>query len=76
MSKMIQLRNVPDDLHRKLKMRAAANGMSLSDFLVREASRIAEQPTLEEMRRRLAALPPVTLDVSIADMVREERDNR
>ena len=76
MSKMIQLRNVPDTLHRKLKSRAAANGMTLSDFLIREAKLIADQPTLEEMRRRLAALPPVRLKTSPADMIREERDGR
>jgi antitoxin FitA len=76
MTKMIQLRNVPDALHRKLKARAAEAGMTLSDFLVREAKILAEQPTLEEMRRRLASLPPVTLDVSVADIIREERDKR
>lgn len=76
MSKMIQLRNVPDELHAKLKARAAANGMSLSDFLILEAKRIAEQPTLEEMRARLAALPPVKLKTSPAKMIREERDRR
>jgi plasmid stability protein len=76
MSKMIQLRNVPDALHRKLKMRAAANGMTLSDFLIAEAKKIAERPSPEEMRQRLAALPPVKLDVSIAKLIREERDRR
>ena len=76
MSKMIQLRNVPDDLHTKLKARAAANGMSLSDFLIAEAKRLAEQPTLEEMRARLAALPPVKPKTSAAKMIREERDRR
>ncbi len=76
MSKMIQLRNVPDELHRKLKARAANAGMTLSDFLIREARLVAERPTLEEMRRRLEALPPVRLDVSVADIIREERDRR
>ncbi|HEY0106557.1 MAG TPA: hypothetical protein VGB91_10770 [Rhizomicrobium sp.] len=76
MPKMIQLRNVPDSLHRKLKARAAEAGMTLSDYLILEAKKLAEQPTLEEMRKRLAALPPVTLDVSVADLIREERDTR
>jgi plasmid stability protein len=76
MSKMIQLRNVPDGLHRKLKSRAANAGMTLSDFMIHEAQKIAAQPTLEEMRQRLAALPAVKLDVSIADLIREERDKR
>jgi antitoxin FitA len=76
MSKMIQLRNVPDELHRKLKVRAASAGMTLSDFLILEAKKLAEQPTLDEMRKRLAALPPVKLNVTVADIIREERDRR
>ena len=74
MSKMIQLRNVPDELHRKLKARAANAGMSLSDFMIREAKLIAERPTMEEMRRRLEALPPVKLKTSPAKIIREMRD--
>jgi plasmid stability protein len=74
MSKMIQLRNVPDGLHRELKARAALEGMSLSDFLIREAKRIAALPSNEEMRRRLASLPPVKLKTSPAEIIREIRD--
>ncbi|MGA9796807.1 MAG: hypothetical protein WBQ17_14880 [Rhizomicrobium sp.] len=74
MSKMIQLRNVPDDLHRKLKMRAAGAGMTLSDFLIREATLISERPTDEEMLARLRALPPVRLKTSPAKIIREMRD--
>ena len=58
MSKMIQLRNVPDALHRQLKVRAAMAGLSLSDFLIREARKIAEQPTPEEMIERLRQREP------------------
>jgi plasmid stability protein len=76
MSKMIQLRNVPDALHRKLKARAAQEGMSLSDYLVREVRRASELPTDEEIRVRLAALPPVELKLSPTDIVRQERDRR
>ncbi len=76
MSKMIQMRNVPETLHRKLKTRAAEAGMTLSDYLIVEAKKLAERPTPEEMRKRLAALPPVKLDVSVADLIREERDRR
>jgi plasmid stability protein len=76
MSKMIQLRNVPDDLHRKLKSRAATAGMTLSDFLIREARYVAERPTDEEIRKRLASLPPVRLKTSAAEIIREERDKR
>ena len=54
MPKMIQIRNVPDELHRRLKMRAAAAGMSLSDYLLNQIRLVAEQPTWEEFRARLA----------------------
>lgn len=76
MSKMIQLRHVPDVLHRQLKARAAAAGMSLSDYLVREVRKAAERPTMEEIKARLAALPPVHLKTSPTKIVREERDKR
>lgn len=76
MSKMIQLRNVPDALHRRLKAQAAIEGLSLSDFLTREARKIAEQPTMEEMRRRLASRPVVHLDPSPTEILRQERDRR
>ena len=62
MSKMIQIRNVPDDLHRTLKARAAAAGMSLSDYLLSEVKQIAEKPTLSEMMERLRSREPVELD--------------
>lgn len=76
MSKMIQIRHVPDALHRQLKVRAAAAGMSLSDYLIREVRKIAERPTIEEIRTRLEALPPVHLKISPTKMLREERDRR
>jgi len=61
MSRVIQVRNVPDALHRKLKVRAARAGMSLSDYLLNEIRLIAERPTMEEMRRRLHQHEPVFL---------------
>jgi antitoxin FitA len=73
---MIQIRNVPDDLHRKLKARAALAGMSLSDYLLREVRRSAELPTADEIRRRLAAREVVRPRTSSADAVREERESR
>lgn len=76
MSKMIQIRNVPDSLHRKLKARAATQGISLSDLVLREMEHIAEQPTMKEMMERLASLPPVKYKRSPAEILREERDNR
>lgn len=52
MSKMIQIRNVPDDLHRALKMRAAAAGMSMSDYIKRELDRKSRKATIKEIRAR------------------------
>jgi len=76
MSKMIQIRNVPDALHRKLKARAAMSGKSLSDYLLAELERTAALPTREEMRARLRERARVSLDVSAAEMIREERESR
>jgi plasmid stability protein len=76
MSTMIQIRNVPDALHRRLKSRAALAGMSLSDYLLQQIREVAERPTIEEMRARLALRSTVTLSVDTADAVRHERDSR
>jgi plasmid stability protein len=74
MPRMIQLRHVPDDLHRTLKARAALEGLSLSDYLLREVRRLAERPTVEELRRRLAQRERVATRVAPARAVRAERD--
>lgn len=76
MPKMIQIRNVPDALHRELKARAARAGMSLSDYLLRIVRRAADRATPEEMRARLAERDPVVPDESSAGAVRAERDAR
>jgi plasmid stability protein len=76
MSKMIQLRHVPDALHRQLKARAAMEGLSLSEFLIREARKIAERPTMDEIRARLASQPPVQTRTSVTKLLREERDRQ
>lgn len=55
MSKMIQVRNVPDDVHRTLKSRAAAAGMSLSDYIKQDLEIAAARPTLEEIDARVSA---------------------
>ncbi len=75
MSKMIQIRNVPDDVHRTLKVRAARQGTTLSDLLLREITLIAEKPTMDEMLARLASVPPLDRDVDIAEMVRRDRES-
>lgn len=76
MSTMIQLRHVPDDLHRKLKARAALAGMSLSDYLLREIREMAERPTIAELRDRLDRRTSVRPRLSPAKAVRAERDAR
>jgi antitoxin FitA len=76
MSKMIRVRNVPDALHRKLKARAALEGMSLSEYLIAQVRRAAERPSTSELRQRLAERTRVTPSVSPAEAVRAEREAR
>jgi plasmid stability protein len=73
---MIQVRNVPEALHRTLKARAALAGMSLSDYLLVELRRVAERPTREELRERLEQRGSVRLKSSVAELVAEERQAR
>ena len=76
MPKMIQIRNVPDELHREAKARAARAGMTLSDYLLREIRRSLEVPEIEELMARLDALEPVTTTETSVEMIRAERDSR
>jgi antitoxin FitA len=76
MSTMIQLRNVPDALHRQLKARAALSGLSLSDFLIREARIIAQYPTPEEIKARLQQRERYSGKISPTAVVSHERDSR
>ncbi|HEX4602220.1 MAG TPA: hypothetical protein VH116_12555 [Gemmatimonadales bacterium] len=76
MPKMIQLRHVPDPLHRTLKARAALAGVSLSDYLIRELQRSAERLPVEELQQRLARLEPVAVREAPVDAVRAEREHR
>ncbi|MBA2542145.1 MAG: hypothetical protein H0V17_21065 [Deltaproteobacteria bacterium] len=76
MSKMIQIRNVPDSIHRRLKARAALEGRSLSDFLLLELERVAERPSRAELLARLAKVTRPDLEPSPAALIRAERDAR
>jgi plasmid stability protein len=76
MGRMIQVRNVPEVLHRSLKVRAAAAGMSLSDYLLGELREIAERPTLAEFRERLHTRRPLRVALDTAGLMREERAAR
>ncbi len=75
MSKMIQIRNVPDELHRKLKVRAAERGTSLSDYLLAEVEEIADRPTLSELMERLAVEEPVEVDEPPEVTIRRLRES-
>ena len=77
MAGTIQIRNVPEDVHRRLKSKAALEGLSLSDYMLREAIRLASYPTMGEIRARLSALPKYDLSPEvIVEAVREGRDER
>lgn len=76
MSRMIQIRNVPDVLHRKLKARAAVAGQTLSDYLMAELVRVAARPTRGEMLARIHGRTRVTLNTAGAEVIRAERNAR
>lgn len=75
MSKMIQIRNVPDDLHRELKMRAAAAGMSMSDYIKRELGRKRRRSTIKEIgaRSRGRSADSTLTTQKLVDIIREAR---
>jgi antitoxin FitA len=72
----VQIRNMPEDMHRTFKVRAAQKGMSLSEYLLSELRPIAELPTLEEWVDEVRSRPGVVLEKSAADIIREEREQR
>ena len=71
---MIQIRNVPEETHRQLKARAAMEGMSMSDYILRALQRLTERPTIRELSDRIAEQPPVELPESAAAVIRRMRD--
>ncbi|MDQ1470119.1 MAG: hypothetical protein QOJ99_1599 [Bryobacterales bacterium] len=76
MSVMIQIRNVPDDIHRTLKARAAAAGMSMSDYILQDLKRLAERPTLPEWFEGLKKLKPIKTTETTEQIIRAMRDGR
>jgi plasmid stability protein len=76
MGTLIQIRDVPDGVHRTLKARAAVGGVSLSEYLRAELERVAAAPTPEELLARLRSRKPVRLTESSADALRAVRDER
>ena len=76
MTRMIQIRNVPADVHRKLKSRAAVESSSLSDYLLKEIRNVAERPTIEELAKRLESRTTVSYRISPVRILREKRNGR
>jgi len=73
---MVQIRNVPSELHRRLKARAAMEGLSMSDYVLREMRKALERPARQEVLERLRAQPVRRLRPSAAQVIRTERDAR
>ncbi len=73
---MVQIRKVPPDLHRRLKARAAIEGMSMSDYVLREIRKALERPTREEILERLRSPAPRRFSRAAAEVIRAERDSR
>ncbi len=79
MNKHVQIRNLPEETHRKLKMRAAKEGMSMSDYLRLEIEKLVSRPTMKEWLERVRSRVPTNLGVDDAVAAvrqgREERDS-
>jgi len=73
---MVQIRNVPTEIHRRLKARAAIEGMSMSDYVLREVRKALDRPTRQEILERLMAKPVRRVRLSAAEIIRAERDSR
>ncbi len=73
---MVQLRNVPEEIHRRLKARAAIEGMSMSDYVLREIRKALDRPTRQEILERLVARPVRRTRQSAAAVIRADRDSR
>jgi len=73
---MVQIRNVPSEFHRRLKARAAIEGMSMSDYILREVGKALDRPTRQEVLERLRARPVRRVRRRAAEVIRAERDAR
>jgi plasmid stability protein len=73
---MVQIRNVPSEFHRRLKARAALEGMSMSDYVLRELRKALDRPTRQDIFERLRSRPLRKLSRPAAEVIRAERDSR
>jgi hypothetical protein len=76
MSKMIQIRDVPEQVHRTLKARAAREGMTLSDFIKRELERVVEKPSMREWLDHVRQAKPIPTTRTAAHVIRDMRDTQ
>ena len=76
MQAMIQIRNVPEALHRRLKARAAIEGMSMSRYILREMEKALERPSRRELLEAIRLQPELELNPSPAEVLRQERESR
>ena len=76
MQTMIQIRNVPAALHRRLKARAAIEGMSMSRYILREMEKALERPSRRELLEAIRSQPELELNLSPAEVLRQERESR
>lgn len=76
MPKMIQVRNVPDRLHKELVRRAKLRGQTLSDFIEDLLEREVDRPPAEEVFERVRKMPRTVLPKPVAEYIREEREER
>jgi antitoxin FitA len=73
--KMLQVRNIPDELHRALKERAAREGTTMSELVLRELPRLAYDPSPAQVLARIREREPVG-GPRAAELIRRERDRR
>lgn len=76
MPKNLQIKNVPDDVHAQIRQRAAEDGVTISDYLLRVAENATKRPTIEEMVRRLQERGPIEVSIEPVDIIRADRDSR
>lgn len=74
MPKTIEIKDVPDELHRKLVIRAAKNGMTLSEYILSEIGGVAKKPTMEEWLEVVSDREPVKTSETSAEIIRRHRD--
>lgn len=75
MGKLVQVRDVPAEVHRTLKLRAVGSGRSLSEYLRTELARLATLPTPDEVRARLRQRPPVKVRERPERIIRRSRED-